>query len=558
MDQRYGQTRSSLLTAHGAGSITETALACLLLLAGALLVRLINLGNPPEFDEMYTVLAAHGWLVDGVPRIGEGLYDRALAYTVLVAGFFDAFGESIVVARIPSVIAGSLLVVAVFLWTRSVAGSLAAWIAALFVALAPISIQVSQFARFYALQGLVFWLAAIGIYYIWARRPKLWLAIPLAIACGLGFLFALHLQILTAIGLVGILLWLAVAIGVPLLLSLRERPLALWGTIALLVLLAVAVLAFAIVSGLLEELIRKYRFTPLHALAVRNQVWFYHLAMIERYASLWPIFPVAALLAVAVRPRVALFCLSVFVPGFLLLSFGGMKQFKYLAFLMPFLFVLWAIALARVFALLRTGLVWTTDLALQAVAPSLPRRPARYVMIAGCIGFLLLSNGAPARTLLLPFGIQLDAEAAPVDWAAARETLQPLVDDASIVLTNEELALLYYLGRYDVTVSGSRLSETEGRTEFSIDDRTGRPVVSTAELVARIMACYPGGLLLTNVSKWRNPAQLDNEVADLIERHAQPVDVPRGSRIVAFTWGKTDLAPPPDGCASLPALRAPE
>ena len=145
-----------------------------------------------------------------------------------------------------------------------------------------------------------------------------------------------------------------------------------------------------------------------------------------------------------------------------------------------------------------------------------------------------------------------------MDWAAARPTLQPLVDDASIVLTTDELAVLYYLGRFDVTVSGSRMSEVRGAHEFSPDDRTGRPMVSSAELVERIMACFPHGLLLTNTSKWRNPAQVDNQVADAIERYAQPVEVPKGSHIVAFTWGKTDLAPPPDGCASLPALRAPE
>lgn len=39
--------------------------------------------------------------------------------------------ESLIVARLPSLIAGSLLVVAVFLWTRAVAGNFAARIAAL-------------------------------------------------------------------------------------------------------------------------------------------------------------------------------------------------------------------------------------------------------------------------------------------------------------------------------------------------------------------------------------------------------------------------------------------
>jgi hypothetical protein len=322
-------------------------------------------------------------------------------------------------------------------------------------------------------------------------------------------------------------------------------------------LLGAAVLAAAVFSGLLGELIARYRHTPLHALPVRNQVWFYHVALIERYPSLWPLFPVLALLAIAIKPRAALFCLSIFVPGLVLLSFGGMKQFTYLAFLLPFLFVVWAIALAGLLAVLRDAIVSITDRALQAVAPDLPRRPARYVLIAGCIMFLILANGAPARTLLLPFGIALTPEGAPVDWAAAREELQPMIDSASLVLTTQELHALYYLGRYDVTVSASRLSEIEGDQEFGLDDRTGRPIVSSAESLELIMACYPNGLLLSPEFNWRNPAQLDGDVADLVERHAKPVEMPRGSRIVAFAWGETDIAAPQDGCPPLASLRAP-
>jgi hypothetical protein len=199
-----------------------------------------------------------------------------------------------------------------------------------------------------------------------------------------------------------------------------------------------------------------------------------------------------------------------------------------------------------------------TDAALRALDPKLDRPSLRWSVIAACLVFLVLANGAPARTLLLPFGIQLNADEAPVDWEAAREFLQPQVNAASIVLTNEELPVLYYLGRSDVTVSVSRLSELDDDHEFSLDNRTGRPVVSTVDSIARIMACYPNGLLLTNTQKWRNPAQLDNRIADVIERYARPIDVPRGSRIVAFGWGQTDLDVPPDTCARLSGLRAPE
>ena len=72
-----------------AESTARIVLAVLALFVGSLLIRLIDLGSPPQFDEMYTVLAAHGWLIDGEPRIAEGLYDRARLYTMIVAWFFD-------------------------------------------------------------------------------------------------------------------------------------------------------------------------------------------------------------------------------------------------------------------------------------------------------------------------------------------------------------------------------------------------------------------------------------------------------------------------------------
>jgi 4-amino-4-deoxy-L-arabinose transferase-like glycosyltransferase len=552
------------LTPSGRGFAAEGAhatlwnvvLACLVLFAASLLIRLIDVDGPPIFDELYTLLAAKGWLASGEPRIADGLYDRAQLFTVLVAGFFHWFGESLVVARMPSLIAGSLLVVAVFLWTRSVAGMLVALIAGAFVALSPLAIQVSQFARFYALHALVFWLASVATYRLASRPFRLGPSLLLAAACVLGFAVAAHLQILTLIGLGGVGLWLALVLGLPLVRFLTHRPRLLWTAIAVAVILALLALLVLYVSGLGEALLDRYRYTPAHAAPRRNEVWFYHLQLIERYPTLWPVLPITALIATAAKPRPALFCLSVFLPGFVLLSFAGMKHFKYMFFLCPFLFVIWAITLAEVLGYLRRGLVTVTDAALRQLDLKLDRPPVRWAVIGACLVFLALANGAPARTLLLPFGIQLQPEGAPVDWEAAKDVLQPWFDRASVVLTNEELAALYYFGRFDVTVSRSRLSELDDEHEFSLDNRTGRPVVSTVDSVARIMACYPHGLLLTNTRMWRNPAHIDSQLADFIELHAEPVDVPRALRIVAFAWGQPDIDVPPDACAQLSGLRA--
>ena len=99
---------------------------CLVLLCGAVLVRSVRLNVARYADELYTMLPARGWVEHGVPTIAKGASDLAWLHTVIVGRFLQAFGDNLIVGRLPSLIAGSLLVVAVFLWTRSVAGALLA------------------------------------------------------------------------------------------------------------------------------------------------------------------------------------------------------------------------------------------------------------------------------------------------------------------------------------------------------------------------------------------------------------------------------------------------
>ena len=65
-----------------------------LLLLLSVAVRAINLDRLPVTDELYTFLAAQGWLETGAPQIGDGIYERAQAYTLLLAGWLAVFGDS--------------------------------------------------------------------------------------------------------------------------------------------------------------------------------------------------------------------------------------------------------------------------------------------------------------------------------------------------------------------------------------------------------------------------------------------------------------------------------
>jgi 4-amino-4-deoxy-L-arabinose transferase-like glycosyltransferase len=532
-----------------------------LLCAVAVLIRLPGLDHFPRNDELYTVLAARSWLIDGVLRIGDGVYDRASLFTIMVAWLFQIFGESLAVARLPALIAGSLLVVAVYVWTRSVAGNLAGWISALFVCFSPLSIQLSQYARFYTLFALAFWFGAIGIYSLFEQRPGWRAALAIAVGALLCLALSFHLQTLTVIGIIGLGVWVGLAVALPWLWRQRGRPRVLWTIIPLGILVVVVGAMAAIETGIAGDLWRQFRMVPLHALP-RNQVWFYQLELIQRYPTLWPVFPFLALLALATRPRPTLFCCCVFIPSFALLSFAAMKHFIYIYFAMPFLFVVWAVALARSGHVLWRCIVTATERAVAQVAPELPRGPCKWGLIVVGLLFLLVSNGAPARTLLKPFGIALGADETSADWATAATVLQPWLEEASVVLTPDDLHALYYLGDYDIAVNPSRLSEIPdmggaNAGEFSVDPRTGRPAIGTADSLRLIMACYPDGLLVADFTSYPAAWAVNESsaITSLIERDMKPIDLPPGSGVVAFHWERAEAATPPPECASLPEPR---
>ncbi len=458
-------------------------------------------------------------------------------------------------ARIPSLLAGSLLVVLVFLWTRVHAGQLAAWIAALLLCLSPISIYASTFARFYAIHGLLFWLAAVGVFALTETPMSRLGRAALASAIGLCLLLALHLQPLTVVGAGGLALWLVVAVGLPWLGAQRHDPRQFRLLIAAIVLGMIVSAVVLIESGIVHTLFTILRNTPVHSQPVSNQVWFYHLHLIENYPSFWPLLPFMALVALAAKPRPSLFSLCVFLPGVGVLSIGAMKHTDYIYFLLPFLFVTWGIALAQAWPFLRRCVIAVTDRAILQVAPAAAGRAARYGLIAAGILFLLLSSGGPTRTLLKPFGVALGENERATDWASARELLGPWLRSAGVILTANDTFALYYLGDYDFAVNASRLSETSSGEEFARDSRTGRPVVSTPASLERIIQCYPSGLILTDIFNWRVWRAITDPTADLIITRTEPIELPARLRLRAFYWKHQDSAGLSPDCAALP--RAP-
>jgi len=539
----------------------EIGIGLILLTSLALLVRLPLIGQAPLMDELYHLFAAKSWLAAGELTIADGIYTRAAAYTKAIAFGFDLFGEHIEVLRMFGVIAGILTTIVVFFWTRSEAGAIAAWIAALLFCFWPDGISVSVTHRFYPLHGLFFFVGAIAIYLMvvyhedWAPG---WLVV-LGLAAAILFALALSLQETTLIGIAGILLWVGLVIGVPWLTNLEKdlRRLAI-GAIGVLGLGSLVLLAF---SGVGVGLLDSFRWTPDWAASSRNQFWFYHALLTLYYPTLWSVTGLAVIIAMAYRPVPVGFCLAVFLPAFILHSLGGMKHYRYLYYVMPFLFVIWGLALAHMVERFWPFLKEAADKSLEALLPTLPRRPLRNGLLAFALAFTLFANAATIKTLALLVGVTIPPMTKPPAWDVAYEELQPWLDDA-VILTTSEMETLYAFDHYDILISNSRMSELQRNDkallddeeigEFSLDWRTGRPVISEPSSLGLVLSCFEKGVIVSNVYRWRFGPQLDNEVADLIEANAVPIDLPKSSMITAYRWENETTGGSP-ACAELAA-----
>jgi 4-amino-4-deoxy-L-arabinose transferase-like glycosyltransferase len=518
----------------------------------ALAVRLPHFDHVAHFDELYHFLAAQSWLAEGQLRVAEGIYDRTPLFTIFLAQWLGLFGENLVVARLPSLIAGTALVVLVYLWTRAVAGSLAAALAALLLALDPEHLQISQWGRFYAIHCLTFWLGAVGTYRL-ALSPPPTLGRTILLAAGVVICFgtALYLQITTLIGLLAIAVWSTLAVALPWLSRLPPRT--RWGIVAGAALVGAAAIWLFVETGLVAELLARYRSTTLRQAGNSDEFWYYHWFLTIYYPTLWPLVALAVVIGLAYRPRPTAFCACVVAIAFVAHSFAAAKSLRYLTYVAPFLFVLWGIALAEVWPRLWRFLEEAGTRALAWLHLGRLGRGGVVALLAVVLVFTTVANGALVRTAAAMFGFVIPPMQTPPDWAAAKDPLAPWLADAGIVLTTDELSALYYLGRYDVLISRTRMGDYGGNWgEFSIDPRTGRPVIGRAESLALIMDCSPTGLIVADAGRWRNPLQLDDAVADLVEARAEEVEL-SATAIRAYVWRQPDGARRAQACADLPA-----
>lgn len=522
----------------------------------ALAVRMSLLGLSPVRDELFHVLAARSLLIDGDLLIeGSVPYTRAWPFTYLVAGLFRVFGESLLVARMPGVVAGAGLVAAAFLWTKRNVGARAAWIAALLLCFDSAGVLLSQFNRFYGLHAFLFFLGTVAVYEAASADRQQ----PTRIIYGAAALAALIasylLQATTAIGALGIVVWLAIVQGPAV---FRTHVLGSRRVLVGASVVAVLTMSIVVFSDIFSDHWALFRSADNWAQARSGDYIYYHRVLAFSYPTLWSLFPVLAVVAFASAARPAGFCTALFAVPLFALSFGGMKSPRYIYFLMPFFFMLAGMALTDAYSWLKPKLR-----TLVAERGKLNRWPkvasaVTHVVLIGTVLMAVGSNRGLVRTaqVLTAGSVDVDVAGRRTDWNSAIGQLRPRADSAAVVVSSSPLSALYFLNRLDVSLHSTDLIATAGRLpEFSIPEwYVQRPTISEPESLAWVVSCYPSGLIIVEDSHWRKDWVVRNELADYMVSGLEMIAVPEQWGLHVFRWQTAD--PPESGLDCTAASRA--
>lgn len=495
----------------------------------ALGTRAIALEQAGMFDEYYHLLAARSWLATGTFSAPDGaFYDRAAGFTLLVAASIRAFGDTILAARIPSLIAGSLWPVVVYLGVRRIDGRVgAAAIAAGLMIFDPTLLGLSQVTRFYTIHGLLFWVGVFSLYSATGRalpiRPRLFRA-ALAVAAFAG---ALHLQVITMIGFGGILAGLLMADSpwiVSQLRSLRQRRLVL--PLLATVLAGGVVLAW-VNRWAVADLWDRFQWAPywLHEPDIR----YYHWRLQSMYPLLWGLFPLAVLVALGRRLRLTVTCVVAFAIIFIAQSLAASQLPRYLAYALPCLFIVWGLAIRELIPYL---LVLTRG-AVDRIGLNPRLAP---LAVAAVLLFCAVNTPAWLKTLRALNPASPVAPYQTADWAAATPSLLATAGPTTAILSSAGPAALYHLGRLDYEIGATYLKDGPEGLQFGLDPSIGRPIVSTLTSVEAVAACFEAGLVIAQQGHWRQYWAVSDELADWFESSLRPVSLPAESGLRAFVW----------------------
>jgi len=267
---------------------------------------------------------------------------------------------------------------------------------------------------------------------------------------------------------------------------------------------------------------------------------FYHRLLAADYAALWPLLPLAWLLATAAAPRPLAFLGALCAGWFVGLGLAPAQEERHLLFVLP---VLAAIAGGAAQVLLaRASASLCAVLAPGRARPPWWVRAGATAALAAALWPLAAMNGAPLASWRMLTVDDADwSDRRPyrgeADWRGAAAELAAVADSVDVLVSSNALQSLYSFGRVDYELSVRALRQEGGSApEFARSRLAGRPMISAPESIARVMETHPRGLIVLEKADWHAGWGVPGGTANLIAAYADPVPLPSEYRILAFRW----------------------
>jgi hypothetical protein len=489
-----------------------TSVAIVVCLAMATLAVLARsaIDRPPIYDELLHVLAARGIVETGSPTVADGTYQRALVYSRAVAWTFEIRGDDLISARLPALMAGLLLVAVVSGWITLRAGVAPGAVTAIVLAISPITVQMSVFARFYTFHALAIAVAVIAAFEAAApTRPAL-SRLLLAGASIAALIAAWQLQEITAIAMLG----LGIAGSLTFWMD-RRGPGSAVGYGRLVSLMVATLLAIVVIGWFFSRWGSRFLAVSPWAADHALEPQYYLIRAADQLPLLWPLAPGLAILALTRWSRLAAYAAAFFAVCFFFQSIAAQKATRYLFYAWPFLCVV-----------LGCGIATAARSGLHVIRGQrwISRRSGTSAFVVLAAITILMSQEGQRALKWLSGGLRpFDNEAYELDWTEAVQSLASAIDNHQVLVTSNSMKALYYIGDYDFEFNPSVVPETGSGLEFGVDYRTGRPVIGTVESLARVTQDAERVLVLVERKKIASPffahtgvvGWLDNNCSEL-------------------------------------------
>ena len=270
---------------------------------------------------------------------------------------------------------------------------------------------------------------------------------------------------------------------------------------------------------------------PQWAAGSANRPYFYVIQFARDMPLIWPLFPVAVVIALRTHRRIALYSLVMLLAALIVHSLAGSKSTRYVYYALPFFAVVWGCALSGVLAYLRGadangvsstgGSVWVGALVIVVLMAGLSQEGQRALKTA-------VGKVRPVEVL----GYAVEA-----DWSPDVAGLLPAAANADRIVTSNAMKSIYYLGRYDYELNVSIVEETETGQEFGRDIRTGHYAIGTAQSINEVLDMPGRSLVVLEEEKIGKESGVPSEAMTVIMTRCTKIELPPGGGIRAWECG---------------------